>query len=119
MAIHSQLTRWIADNASDLDLHVDLLHWPSEWMPGFAAIAASIRVQSSVYDGCAVDRSEDAALIKAVVESIERYVKHTHNLPNTSGLAGHITSEQAQENGLCELIERDAFFCHYISGTPD
>ena len=118
MALHAQITDWIVARAADHDLQVMDLQWPSVWAPGFAAMSASIKIGSTTYVGNGIDLSPDIALIKAVVEAIEHSVKDESGLPTSSGLAGHVTTDLAAEHALCELIERDAFFCHFLTKTP-
>lgn len=118
MAIQTQITDWIAASANNLDLRIIELGWPDTWAPGFTAVAATIQVGDSKFSGQGTDLEPDLAVVKAVVEAIERALKDHAALPNTSGLAGHVDADQAARNALCELIERDAFFCHYLTGTP-
>lgn len=118
MALAPQLIHWIAANTSKLDMRATELTWPRAWMPGFSAIKLSLKVGDARHDGIGFDRCPDTAVGKAVVEAIERAVKRKHQLPTTSGLAGHSEFSEACQKARLELIERDAFFCHALTGTP-
>jgi YcaO cyclodehydratase, ATP-ad Mg2+-binding len=118
MAIQTEIKRWIAASAADLDLRILELGWPKTWARRFTAIQATASIGGRDFIGQGFDVDQDIAVIKATVEAIERSVKDVHGLRNSSGLAGHGTSEQASINASNELVERDAFFCHYLTKIP-
>ena len=118
MADQEEISEWIAENAEELDLQVTRLIWTDLWLPGYASVTASVLVDGQRYIGYGIDRNADVAVVKSVVESIERSLKYYNELPNTSGIAGHTNVDQACLNAQGELVERDAFFCHYLSGFP-
>jgi len=118
MAVQTQITDWIMAAADDLDLRIVNLGWTERWAPGIQAIAATITLGDCAFTGHGADEDLDTAVVKAVVEALERATKAESALPTTSGLAGHVNADQAARNALREFIERDAFFCHYLTGTP-
>lgn len=65
--------------------------------------------------------SKEGAFIKAQSELFERltrkfYAEKIGHKPPLSGFSCHRTYEQARESALCELVERDTFFCSWFSG---
>ena len=118
MVIQTKIKRWIETSAVDLDLRILQLGWPKTWAPAFTAIQVTASIGGLDFIGQGIDVDQDIAVIKATVEAIERSVKDVHGLHSSSGLAGHGTCEQASINARNELVERDAFFCHYLTKIP-
>lgn len=67
------------------------------------------------YFGLGVDSDTKMAIIKAASEAIERYILRSLKITNSNGCATHLTSQMAVENATQELLERDAFLCHFYT----
>lgn len=117
MAHCKKLNKWFLDHASKLDLKIGKGEWISKWCPGHFDFKAEISINESTFIGRGVDSNMDIAFSKACVEAMERAVCFEHNL-RSSGVAGHFDRDLAKENAKNELIERDAFLCHYLSKYP-
>ena len=118
MAHQTKIKNWIAASADALDLGIVELGWPAVWAPGFTATQATVSIGGRKFTGTGIARDTDLAVVKATVEAIERWITTVNELPNSSGLAGHDSIAQASINARNELVERDAFFCHYLTNTP-
>lgn len=118
MANHTAIIAWLESHVSKLDFNVTESTWIQDWFPGIRELKVELNLQNKTFVGHGTARNADLALVKAFTEAFERAVKHTCALPNTSGLAGHESVELAKRNATWELIERDAFFCHFLTNTP-
>ena len=67
--------------------------------------------------GFGVDASKEVAATKATAEWVERQTAR-HWGVGTNGMAAHSNVQQAQTNAVFKLIERDAFFCHWLCKVP-
>lgn len=63
--------------------------------------------------------NERSAFEKAIGEALERYIYISDgSFPNTNGMALHSSIEIARRSAFQELMERDAYLCHYYTKTP-
>lgn len=115
---HDPLTEWLLDHASILDLKVGRYDWTVDWLPGFFDFSLTLEVGGKVFSGRGVGESEVKAFVKAGAEAVERCVFAASDRPNTNGFAVHQNQELARRNAVHEILERDAFFCHYLTRTP-
>lgn len=115
MADHKTIVAWLDANATQLNLKATESTWIRDWFPGMCELTVQIEVKNKLYVGHASSDQPDKALVKASTEALERALKDNLNLPSTSGLAGHESFESACEQAKLELIERDAFFCHFLT----
>ncbi len=118
MAHTSRLTSWLLANAERLKLSAHRYTWPDEWLPGYYDFHVSIEVGGKQFAGSGLSLSEDEAFLKAGAEALERCIHASTGRANTNGLAVHELPAAAQKNALEELIERDAFFCHFLTKIP-
>ena len=117
MDAHKRLNSWLLSRYRELSLKVTQLHWVDEWMPGISDLQVSIVLDGRQYVGRGVAESSDLAFTKAGAEALERAFCFEHNI-STCGVAVHTEEGAARENARNELVERDRFFCHYLTRTP-
>lgn len=114
MAYNKRISHILA-NAESLKLKVKKLSWGNDYLGGLY----DFRVKTNLFGedawGVGIDIDEETAFLKAFSESVERaYCKK--NKIRSSGVSVHWTLEDAKRNSLNELIERDVFLCHYLTG---
>ncbi len=116
MASTTLLVDWAIANAELLDLRVTRLTWVDKWLPGIWDFFVEITLNGKILNGRGLAETEEEAFAKAVAETLERSVIPVGE--NSSGFAAHLTPELAKSAAVRELIERDAFFCHWLTQTP-
>lgn len=109
---------WALNNKQLLNLKVKNYTWVNKWLRGFNDVLVEITIDDKKYFGRATDMSFDLAFLKAFLEAVERTFILWNSLPHSNGIAIHIKEEEAISNSVKELIERDLFFCHYLTETP-
>lgn len=91
------------------------LIWPNEIPSIFADIEAEYLLKDQIIKTRGVDFNFDTAKEKAISELVERITLIENKDKNSNGYAAHITEKLSRESSLQELLERDAFFCHYYT----
>jgi hypothetical protein len=101
-------------------IQVQEFTWPKAISLDWSQYKISIFHGSNEITGFGTDPVGDTALIKAFMESIERSYLTLGNssLKTSNGLAAHFSKNLACSNALNEIIERDSFFCHFLTKTP-
>ena len=117
MADSKAIGRWLISHRQDLNLQVDRLTWIKDWLPEQNHFNVEISLDGASATGSGIDEIADMAFVKAGAEAIERLIC-AQNQIRSSGVAAHIDDKMAQENAAHELLERDAFLCHYLTKTP-
>jgi hypothetical protein len=118
VADQTPVTEWAIDYADELNLRVKVFNWTSRWAPGYFDCQVSIDALGSTFIGRSTSVSETMSLTKAISEAVERSAVVSNGLVTSSGVAAHTQRDLAIENALFEIIERDSFLCHYLTGTP-
>lgn len=118
MANSSGLNRWILQNVGPLGIQIERSKWISNLFPGVSDIAVSLQIGERSFHGWGIDASADIALNKAIAELFERFVMSENGFSNSNGMAAHITEKAAMDSAVKELVERDLFFCHFLTKTP-
>lgn len=114
-----QFFNWITLNTKTLDLQSYQRNKITLWLPNIIDIVAKTNNKKfGPWYGQGWGASKYIASIKAVAEILEREVMNRHRLPNSNGCAIHVDLKEAKRSAYYELIERDAFFCHYLTQTP-
>ncbi len=112
---NSKRLNHILSNAELLGLKVQKLSWGEEYLGGLF----DFRIKTSLFGeetiGIGIDQNEEIAFLKAFSESIERAYCKKLNI-RSHGVSAHWSKESAKENSLGELIERDMFLCHFLTG---
>lgn len=111
-----KLSRWLLDNHKALKLRATQFKWVEEWLPHFHDFEVSIVVDGRTVKGRGIDQNSDLAFTKAGAEAIERAICIGKGL-SSCGVAVHTENKLAKINARNELIERDRFFCHYLTKT--
>lgn len=109
-----KLIHWAVNLKPEYKVEISNFDWPQRFALDQLDYHFKFRYNEQTYDGRGLAVSSETALVKAIVEAIERTVIDKHNLKNSNGIAAHFDSVQATESALCELIERDVFLCNYL-----
>lgn len=112
------IQEWVLRNHKKLKLVIEEFQWPKEINISINDIQVNIEFDGIKATGRSVDENESSALLKAIAESIERWVLQKYNLPSSNGIAAHTNLVEAQISARNELLERDNFLCHYLTRTP-
>lgn len=114
MAYNKRVNHILA-NAESLELKVKKLSWGSDYLGGLY----DFRIKTNLFGedawGVGIDIDEETAFLKAFSESVERAYCKKSDI-RSSGVSVHWTVEDAKRNSLNELIERDVFLCHFLTG---
>jgi len=108
------LEKWIYENADKLNLKVVSYTWPRYFGLNYFDISVSMIHEKKKYIGRGTALDEQNALLKASVECIER-IFCAFNKTSSNGVAAHYNKNIAKKNALNELLERDSFFCSYLT----
>jgi len=117
MADSSKLTAWLIENAPLLNLQITELSWARAWGVPLFDLEASIEVDGRRFLGRGTAASEELAFVKAGAEAIERAFCGGHGI-HSVGVAAHTEESAAKRGAIKELLERDAFFSHFLTRTP-
>lgn len=117
-AVSMRFFAWILNNPQ-LKLKSHHRMAISKWLPGIHDTVTQIK-NKKIQDwyGQGWGRSKYESIIKAVAEIFERELMVRNHIQISNGCAVHSTIEKAKENAIYELIERDAFLCHFLTETP-
>lgn len=102
----------------DLNLNIVQFDWPARYGFPLYDIEAQIEYLGIKCEGRGTAKTEEGALSKALCEAIERYIVNAKKLGSSNGTACHISIENAQKCAENELLERDAFLCHFYLNVP-
>ena len=111
------LSQWLLNHDKDLSMGVKHFRWVDDWLPGFYDLEVSINVGEGVFKGRGFSKSSTLAFTKAGAEALERSICGEYEI-SSCGLAAHTDPHLAKLYAEEELIERDRFFCHYLTKTP-
>jgi hypothetical protein len=119
MASHSQrLIEWTLSHSKELNLKITQLNWVDALYTEMHDFRVSIEVEHNTLVGAGTAKNIDTAFAKAIAEALERAVFLESKHSTSNGFAAHPIPEIARHKAKLELIERDAFFCHYLTKTP-
>lgn len=115
----NEFAQWLIENIDKLGLKSIEHRWLRDLLPDFYSHTVSFTYKNKEYTGRASAHSKSLSFEKAATEAIERAIFFEElNCSTTNGLALHINKEKAREAATSELIERDLFFCHYLTQSP-
>lgn len=117
MANESKITNWVLSNSNYLDLKVDLFSWPKQLGFNFCDLQAKVTFDNKLFYGRGSHPNPEIALNKAITEVIERLHMQFSTADNSNGFAAHFDLHLAKMNAYFELIERDLFFCYFLTET--
>ncbi len=109
---------WILENSEKINLKITEYLWPADFYPELSDLSAEISIENKTFIGRGSDLDINTATRKAVVEAIERACAFFDGKRNSNGVAAHPIKDLAKKNATFELIERDAFLCHFLTSTP-
>lgn len=113
MENQKRLEDWIEINHKELGLSVTSLNWTKDNNLDFYDFYSTIQISNRVYQGRGTSRIKNEAIIKSIVEAIERVVCFDNDI-HSNGVAAHSSIDMAKENAKNELIERDNYLSHYL-----
>lgn len=111
------MIEFIRKYRDSLKINISRLSWPVKYNLPIYDYQFTFTKFNQIFIGRGVSRIEEDALTKAVSESIERYLCKKFKFNNTSGLAVHKNDEAGIQVAKNELLERDLFFCHFLTKT--
>lgn len=109
-----KIIEWSLKYSEELSLQVEYYTGLKNYFPSLFDIGIFIKINGNTYYGRGSDDVEENAYCKALSEAIERSLLAIYNLESSNGLALHPNLNIAIRNAQDEIIERDAFFCHYL-----
>jgi hypothetical protein len=118
MKVFDEVLAWLRDNSTKIGSVIELDEWFSESLPGFYRARMRFQWKEFSLDAQGIGTSEQEAIVKCLAEYFERIVVRETKASSSNGFAAHINSEEARRRSLDELLERDAFFSHYLTRTP-
>lgn len=118
MASQENAITWLLANASAFNLKIHRFFWIESALPGWHDVALSVELDGRLISSRATDQDEDLALCKAAAELAERMFVRPTSIETTNGFAAHLDRNKAIESAQFEIVERDSFFCHYLTRTP-
>ncbi|NRA67355.1 MAG: YcaO-like family protein [Pseudobacteriovorax sp.] len=109
---------WIKTNADMLSLHSNIVPTCSP-IEGFNLTASKITVNGVQNAGSALSFDLSNATYISICEALERTVfQYNEVSTTTNGIAFHTDKNSGVQNSIKEAIERDRFYCHYLTSTP-
>lgn len=115
MASDSVVEQWIIDNKRQLNLSLNELSWPDFFLPGLHDFSAKITVHGETFFGRGTDFNRRSAMLKSIVEAIERATIKLNGLTLSTGMSAHSTEKGAKLNSYHELLQFDRVFCHHFA----
>lgn len=110
---------WINEFNVALGLEYTLFDWTKELSIDAHDIQCSFSKNGKTYSGRGTDLSKELAIIRSTAEMLERFfLDQLHDADSSNGVAVHTESKLAELSALFELLERDSFFCHFLTKTP-
>lgn len=117
----SKLTTWVNQYEDELSIelfHNDL-HSSLKNATSLAFYRTTMNYKGRSFGGNGSSTQAEHALLKSIVETIERAAAIGHlQLKDSNGKACHFEPQLAIDAAKLELIERDAFFSHFLTLTP-
>jgi hypothetical protein len=111
------LFEWFKDNNKALGMTIVRPKLFQDALPQYSHIRARFTQKGHSYEGFSSSTSLVGAYNIACVEAVERWLVTSHR-QNSNGFALHPIKEEAALRARLEVVERDAFFCHYLLGVP-
>lgn len=110
---------WLIDQSSSIGLRFFQREWRQR-PPGYPThvVGAEIKFQDHLFYGLGHAQNPIQAYIIAGAEALERVGMQHLRLQNSNGCAVHLDVETARQKARYELVERDAFLCHFHTMQP-
>lgn len=116
MNLLKQVTRLV----DQLDLRISKVTSTRSFFPNLHHILCHIKPEADQdYIGRGIALNEETAFERAIGEALERYCfLKSSKLVTTNGMALHTDKTLAIKSAQLELLERDAYLCHFYTQTP-
>lgn len=115
----NSFSKWINEHSQRLSLEYIRFDWTNKLSKGAFDIQCSFVRDGKNYVGRGTEENKDVAIIKSTAEMLERFfLDQLEEADSSNGVAVHTDAKTAEISALCELLERDSFFCHYLTKTP-
>jgi hypothetical protein len=110
---------WLIDESATIGLRFFQREWRQR-PPGYPShvVGAEIKFQDHLFYGLGHAPNPIQAYIIAGAEALERVGMQHLRLQNSNGCAVHLDVETARQKARYELVERDAFLCHFHTMQP-
>jgi hypothetical protein len=110
---------WINEFKSKIGFEYSSFDWIKKLPTHAFDIQCSFVKNGKHYAGRGTEENKDLAIIKSTAEMLERFfLDQLKEADSSNGVAVHTDIKAAEISALCELLERDSFFCHYLTKTP-
>lgn len=110
-----ELIHWALQSRDRLSIELTNFKWTKQYGLDQSDFNFKFILNAKTYEGRGMSSTSETAIVKSIVEAIERTTVDCNSLKNSNGVAAHFDIQLAQENALCELIERDIFLCNFLS----
>jgi len=110
---------WIAQYGPRLSFEYGQFDWTQKLDVELHDLQCEFMINGKSFLGRGTHSVKDTAIVKATAETLERYfLDQMPDADTSNGVAIHSQQQHAELNALCELLERDSFFCHFLTKTP-
>ncbi|MCB9062490.1 MAG: YcaO-like family protein [Halobacteriovoraceae bacterium] len=116
MANHKKIDK-ILSLSKQINLKAHYSSWGEKYLNGLHDYRIHISIDGREYSGIGIDEDEEIAFLKGFSEAVDRFFFEINNM-KAGGIGTHWTKKESLESSISELIERDIFLGHYLSGTP-
>jgi hypothetical protein len=115
----NEFADWINEFESKIGFEYSSFDWTKTLPTHAFDIQCSFVRNGKHYVGRGTEEDKDLAIIKSTAEMLERFfLDQLKEADSSNGVAVHTEVKIAEISALCELLERDSFFCHYLTKTP-
>lgn len=115
----SAFENWINEYNQSFGFEYVLYDWTRRLSYNAYDIQCSFVRNGKSYLGRGTESKKDLAIIKSTAEMLERFfLDQLDEADSSNGVAVHTDVKLAEISALCELLERDSFFCHFLTKTP-
>jgi hypothetical protein len=115
----NEFIEWINEFNQKLGLEYSMFDWTRELDDELYDIQCVLGSTEKLLAGRGTDKVKELAIVKATAECLERYfLDRLTEADSSNGVAIHPERQAAELNALFELLERDAFFCHFLTKIP-
>ncbi|NBO39049.1 hypothetical protein EBU99_10750 [bacterium] len=110
---------WINEFTGKIGFEFSSFDWTKKIPTDAYDIQCSFVRNGKSYLGRGTESKKDLAIIKSTAEMLERFfLDQIDEADSSNGVAVHTDVKLAEISALCELLERDSFFCHFLTKTP-
>jgi hypothetical protein len=117
MANETIALAWLLEHSQEYQLKIQTMSWIEKAFPGWTDVCCTLNINGNEITSWGASETADIALLKAFSEATEREVLQQDGSPTSNGFAAHLSPDKARQNAMFELIERDLFFCHFLSNS--